>query len=96
MGIDPAFGSSNFAITVTALVDDKVRVVYSEGFERPDHTSMVSLCADLKYRCVHAYIDGAIHLASLNFSTSIASVFDSTIRLYFHSGVSFNRCIQVL
>ena len=61
MGIDPAFGSSNFAISVTALVDDKVRVVFSEEYERPNHASMVQLCADLilKYRCVHAYVDGA-------------------------------------
>jgi hypothetical protein len=61
MGIDTAFGSSNFAITITALVDDKIRVYYSKEFERPDHTSMVELCADLieKYNCIHAYIDGA-------------------------------------
>ena len=61
MGIDPAFGSDTFDITVTALVDDKVRVVFSEEYERLEHASMVSLCAELmeKYRCVHAYTDGA-------------------------------------
>ncbi len=72
MGIDPAFGSSNFAITITALVDDKVRVVYSEEFERPDHMTMVELCAELieKYRCVHVYADGANpgFISSLNSS----------------------------
>jgi hypothetical protein len=61
MGVDVAFGSSNFAITITTLVDDKIRVIFSEEYERPDHQSMVQLCADLieRYNCIHAYIDGS-------------------------------------
>jgi hypothetical protein len=62
MGVDPAFGtSSKFAITVTSLVDSTIRVLYSEEFERPDHTSVVELIADLmqKYNVVHCYIDAS-------------------------------------
>ncbi len=63
MGIDPAFGSGNskFAITVTCLVDDKIRVIFSEEFEQPSHETMVELAAGLieRYNYVHCYIDAA-------------------------------------
>jgi hypothetical protein len=50
MGIDPGFGSSNFAITITNFVDGVIRVLHSEHYSRPNHKAMVDLAFDLIQR----------------------------------------------
>ncbi|MGA7367905.1 MAG: hypothetical protein WBX01_02160 [Nitrososphaeraceae archaeon] len=52
LGCDMAFGSSNFAITIVQL-QDKINVLYSQEFERPEYETMVSLIHQLiqKYPC---------------------------------------------
>ena len=65
MGIDPAWGSSNFGIVVTRYVDWKVQVLYAEEFERPDFNWMVGKVWELyqQYRfngdTDRIYVDGA-------------------------------------
>ncbi|MGC1132864.1 MAG: DEAD/DEAH box helicase family protein [Nitrososphaeraceae archaeon] len=61
LGIDPAYGSSNFGIVGTQGVDQKIQVFYAEEFERPDYNEMLWLVAKLmqQYGYVRVYIDGA-------------------------------------
>ena len=38
IGLDPGFGSSNFAIVATQFVDGKIQVIFAEEYERPNFT----------------------------------------------------------
>jgi hypothetical protein len=66
MGLDPGFGSSNFGVCITELVDGKVNVLHAEEYARPDFNEMLRITVNLmhKYginfenRC-HVFIDGA-------------------------------------
>ena len=60
LGADTGFGSSNTAITIVR-VTDKVEVVYSQEFERPEYETMVSLIHQLaqKYSCCKIFLDGS-------------------------------------
>ena len=61
IGIDPAYGSSNFGIVGTQGMDQQIQVIYAEEFERPDYNEMLWLVAKLmqQYGYVRVYIDGA-------------------------------------
>ena len=61
IGIDPAYGSSNFGIVGTQGVNQQIQVIYAEEFERPDFNEMIWLVAKLmqQYGYVRVYIDGA-------------------------------------
>jgi hypothetical protein len=61
LGIDPAYGSSNFGIVGTQGVDQQIQVLYAEEFERPDYNEMLWLVVKLmqQYGYVRVYIDGA-------------------------------------
>jgi Terminase RNaseH-like domain len=61
MGVDPAYGSSNFAVCVTEWVDGVVNVLYAEEFARPDYNEMLSRVYELmsKYQVDKTYIDAA-------------------------------------
>jgi hypothetical protein len=61
IGIDPAYGSSNFGIVGTQGVNQQIQVIYAEEFERPDYNEMLWLVAKLmqQYCYVRVYIDGA-------------------------------------
>jgi len=61
IGIDPAYGSSNFGIVGTQGVDQQIQMIYAEEFERPDYNEMLWLVAKLmqQYGYVRVYIDGA-------------------------------------
>lgn len=100
MGVDVGFGSSNFAITVTCLVDDKIRVLYSEEFERPDHMSMVSLCSELmqRYNVVHTYVDGASpgFISSLKSSIGEEPHYQEAIARYKSQHVQYELNMKVL
>ena len=41
MGLDPGFGSSNFGVCITELVDGLVNVVHAEEYPRPDFNEMI-------------------------------------------------------
>jgi hypothetical protein len=66
IGLDPGFGSSNFGVCITELVDGKVNVLHAEEYNRPDFNKMLHITTALmsKYginfenRC-HVFIDGA-------------------------------------
>lgn len=64
IGIDPGFGSSNFAIVATQLVDGKIQIIYAEEHERDEagFTDMIDEVWRLKQRCGHVnniYFDAA-------------------------------------
>jgi hypothetical protein len=61
IGIDPAYGSSNFGIVGTQGMDQQIQIIYAEEFERPDYNEMLWLIAKLmqQYGYVRVYIDGA-------------------------------------
>lgn len=66
VGLDPGFGSSNFGVCITELVDGIVNVVHAEEYHRPDFNEMIQITVNLldKYdirfdnRC-RIYVDGA-------------------------------------
>lgn len=66
MGLDPGFGSSNFGVCITELVDGKVNVLHAEEYARPDFNEMLRITTSLMYkyginfenRC-HVFVDGA-------------------------------------
>jgi hypothetical protein len=63
VGLDPGFGSSNFAICVTQLVDGKIQVIHAEEHDRPDFSDMISEVWKLQDRCGghinNIYVDAA-------------------------------------
>jgi hypothetical protein len=62
IGIDPGFGSSEFAIVATQLVDGKIQVIHAEEYERPDFSDMISELWSLKQQLGHVtniYVDAA-------------------------------------
>jgi hypothetical protein len=62
MAIDPGFGSSNFAIVVTQLVDGKIQVIHAEEYPRPVFTEMIEKIWQLKNKLGHVsniYVDAA-------------------------------------
>jgi hypothetical protein len=67
MGIDPGFGSSNFAIVVTQLVDGKIQVIHAEEYDRDEagFSEMIEEIWRLKQRCGHItniYVDATFSL----------------------------------
>jgi hypothetical protein len=38
----PAFGSSEFAICATQLVNGKIQVIYADSYDKADFTDMIS------------------------------------------------------
>jgi hypothetical protein len=66
MGLDPGFGSSNFGVCITELINGKVNVLHAEEYARPDFNEMLRITTSLMYkyginfenRC-HVFIDGA-------------------------------------
>jgi len=66
MGLDPGFGSSNFGVCITELVDGKVNVLHAEEYPRPDFNQMINITVNLleKYNITfegrsRIFVDGA-------------------------------------
>jgi hypothetical protein len=64
MGIDPGFGSSQFALTVIEnlpAINNKTRVIYSQSFERATYEYMKSMALSLirRYEIDAVYVDAA-------------------------------------
>ena len=63
LGIDPAFGSSKFAMVVTQFVGfgEKVRILHAMEYEHPDYNAMVDEAYRLvsQYQVDLVYVDGA-------------------------------------
>jgi hypothetical protein len=47
VGLDPGFGSSNFGVCITELVDGMVNVVHAEEYQRPDFNAMINTAVRL-------------------------------------------------
>jgi hypothetical protein len=56
IGIDPSYGSSNFAIVATQLVDGKILVIAAEEYQRPNFTDMIQKIWQLKQQYGHVSI----------------------------------------
>ena len=62
MGIDPSYGSSNFAIVATQLVDGKIQVIGAEEYQSPNFTDMIQKIWELKQQYGYVsniYVDAA-------------------------------------
>ena len=47
VGLDPGFGSSNFGVCITELVDGMVNVLHAEEYPRPDFNEMIKTTVNL-------------------------------------------------
>jgi hypothetical protein len=47
VGLDPGFGSSNFGVCITELVDGMVNVIHAEEYNRPDFNEMINTTIEL-------------------------------------------------
>ncbi len=47
VGIDPGFGSSNFGVFITALIEGAVNVLHAEEYPRPDFNEMIKTTVSL-------------------------------------------------
>ncbi|MDW0283265.1 MAG: hypothetical protein QN720_12240, partial [Nitrososphaeraceae archaeon] len=56
IGLDTGFGSSNFTIVATQLVDGKIQVIHAEEYDRPNFTDMIDEVWRLKQMCVYFLI----------------------------------------
>ena len=43
VGLDPGFGSSNFGVSITELVDGIVNVLHAEEYQGPDFIEMIPI-----------------------------------------------------
>lgn len=61
MGIDPGFGSSQFAIVITHAKNNKIEVLYAKQFPRVNPSDMVKHAWELshRYNVKKIYVDGA-------------------------------------
>jgi hypothetical protein len=48
IGIDPSYGSSNFAIVATQLVDGMIQVIEASEYQCPNFTDMIQKIWQLK------------------------------------------------
>ena len=47
VGLDPGFGSSNFGVCITELVDGLIHVLHAEEYQRPDFNKMIDITVNL-------------------------------------------------
>jgi hypothetical protein len=66
VGLDPGFGSSNFGVCITELIDGMVNVLHAEEYHRPDFNEMIKITVQLlqKYdirfdNSCRIFVDGA-------------------------------------
>ena len=66
VGLDPGFGSSNFGVCITELVDGPVNIIHAEEYQRPNCNQMINTTVrlldeyDIRFdnRC-RMFVDGA-------------------------------------
>jgi hypothetical protein len=51
MGIDPGFGSANYAIVVLQYQDGKIQVTHSEQHHRPNYNTMIDRVMEINNEC---------------------------------------------
>ena len=64
--IDPGFGSTNFGVCITELVDGMVNVLHAEEYHRPDFNEMIKITVQLLHKydirfdnSCRIFVDGA-------------------------------------
>ena len=98
IGIDPGFGSSNFAIVATRLVDGKIQVIHAEEYGRPDLSEMISEIWQLKQRfgyISNIYVDAANPVVWQSLKKEFDEPFDEkTIREKKTYAIKYNLHIE--
>jgi hypothetical protein len=61
MGVDPGFGSSNFAILITQMNNDRIEVIYTQEYRKGSPSGLLETAWELAFRygVNKIYIDGA-------------------------------------
>jgi hypothetical protein len=61
LGLDPAWGSSNFGIVVTQYSEGTIQILLAEEYSKPDYNEILRIVYDIisRYRIDLTYIDGA-------------------------------------
>jgi hypothetical protein len=54
--VDPSYGSSNFAIVASQLMNGKIQVIATEEYQRPNFTDMIERIWQLKQQYGHVTI----------------------------------------
>ena len=94
VGLDPGFGSSNFGVCITELVDGLVRVLHAEEYHRPDFNSMITTTVNLldEYDITfegrsRIFVDGAnpSFIAALKDRVDEDPEYDKVIAYYKHN-----------
>ena len=94
IGLDPGFGSSNFGVCITELVDGLVRVLHAEEYHRPDFNSMITTTVNLldEYDITfegrsRIFVDGAnpSFIAALKDKVDEDPEYDKVIQYYKHN-----------
>lgn len=83
IGIDPAYGSSEFAIVITELQQGKKTVIYAESFQRASYLEIVEKVAELgkRFKTKKCFID----------SSDPALIRDLRDKYHFNvTGIAFN------
>ena len=84
VGVDPSYGSSNFAITATRLINGKIQVIISEEYSRDaaDFNSMINRINQIKNKyCITAlYCDALIQRYGPRLSVQYSMKNTGTIR----------------
>jgi hypothetical protein len=59
--LDPAFGSSKFAMVITEIINGLIVVVYAKAFERPDYQEIIDVAFSLihDYKINRVFVDGS-------------------------------------
>lgn len=63
MGVDPAFGGSNYAIIVLQYQDSKIQVIHAEQYHLPNYNAMIDRVMEIYRQCVNrinnVFVDAA-------------------------------------
>ncbi|PWU81187.1 MAG: hypothetical protein DLM72_08320 [Candidatus Nitrosopolaris wilkensis] len=100
MGLDPAWGSSNFGIVITQLSDMHIQVLYAQEFERSDYNQMLNKVWDLnlKYQPTKIYIDASSpeFIRSIKDQIGEDSNYEEAIARYKLMKVDFTNNMKVI
>jgi hypothetical protein len=91
VGLDPGFGSSNFGVCITELVDGMINVLHAEEYHRPDFNRMIQITTNLleEYNIsfdsgCRIFVDGAnpSFISSLKAAVNEDTAYDKQIAYY--------------
>lgn len=100
VGVDPGWGSSKFAVIVTAFQDDIIKVLEAEEYEHPDFNMMVERVFELRrrYGAAKVYVDGSQHayIQALKVAINEDYDYERVIEQARHDGVEISDRMQIV